>query len=132
MNSRKRDEEEIRHRLDMRQTWRQFNKEIDGVMYDTQDPETQPIGERRYGGWSEDRYESFERLYRTRDGEYFIHKTVTDRKTNKTSDDIVPISMSEAHDLIDRGYDKYMTEDQKAQIKPENECNEHFKREKNC
>lgn len=47
MNSRKRDEEEIRHRLDMRQTWRQFNKEIDGVMYDTQDPETQPIGERR-------------------------------------------------------------------------------------
>lgn len=40
--------------------------------------------------------------------------------------------MSEAHDLIDRGYDKYMTEDQKAQIKPENECNEHFKREKNC
>jgi hypothetical protein len=128
MNTGKNNQEELKRKKEEkrrsevgRQKWSQITQEIDGCLYDTYDPETQLICETGpgYAYHAEEREPAIhERLYRTRGGEYFIHKRRYASATNEPTDEIEPVATGTAHHYMDHDrYDQYITEDQKREIK---------------
>ena len=91
-------------------------------MYDTEGSTL--IGELVPGGWVANQYETAERLYRTHGGDYFLHKMIKDKRSGNTTDEIEPIAMENAHELMDHHGFQDITDAEKDKIKQEDQRNE--------